>query len=136
MLHHDSKIMPVYKLVAGKDGPKLHESQTEGEGRMARGQDGFEFRSVSMQLFSAILSGRLGRPVLDQTGIKGPFDFTLNLDLDSEDPAGPESKIASADWSSSSIFTNIQKQLGLRLDADRAPVDFLVIDHVEKPSEN
>jgi uncharacterized protein (TIGR03435 family) len=39
-------------------------------------------------------------------------------------------------WSSSSIFTQIQKQLGLRLEADKAPVEYLVIDHLEKPSEN
>jgi uncharacterized protein (TIGR03435 family) len=45
-------------------------------------------------------------------------------------------KHKAADWSTSSIFTDIEKQLGLKLEADRAPVDTLVIDHAEKPSEN
>ena len=66
--------------------------------------------------------------------MNGSFDFTLRLDL--ETPPGPESKAVASDWSSSSIFTDMQKQLGLKLDADKAPVDYLVIDHAEKPDAN
>jgi uncharacterized protein (TIGR03435 family) len=133
-LHHVARTMPVYRLVAGESGHRLGESSSEADGSMVRNQDGFQFRGMSMYLFSAILSGRLGRPVLDQTGIKGSFDFTLALDL--ETPGEGENKGAASDWSSSPIFAEIQKQLGLRLQADRAPVDFLVIDHAEKPDAN
>ena len=76
--------------------------------------------------------------MLDLTGLKARYDFPLRLDimegLSSSDP-DYKAKV-SGDWSLSSIYSDIQKQLGLRLEADRAPVDYLVIDHVEKPSEN
>jgi len=133
-LHHQDRVRSVYELVSGGNGPKLRESQAEGEGKMIRTADGFEFRNMSMYLFSAILSGRLGRPVLDRTGLKGVFDFTLTLDM--ETPVDPARKIAASDWASSSVFSELQEQLGLRLDAGRAAVDYLIIDHVEKPDAN
>lgn len=133
-LHHEERIMSVYELVSSGTAAQLRESQAEGEGRMIKTAEGFEFRNVSMYLFSAILSGRLGRPVLDRTGLKGVFDFALTLDI--ETPVDPAQKITASDWSSSAIFGEIQKQLGLKLDADKAAVDYLVADHVEKPDAN
>ena len=79
----------------------------------------------------------MGRPVLDMTGLKGTYDFSLRLDiLEGLTNGDSDNKPKVADWSTSSIFTDIEKQLGLKLEADRAPVDTLVIDHAEKPSEN
>jgi uncharacterized protein (TIGR03435 family) len=54
------------------------------------------------------------------------------------DPAAAKRSMGAAmnDWTTSSIFTDIQKQLGLKLDADKGPVDSLLIDHLEKPTEN
>jgi uncharacterized protein (TIGR03435 family) len=57
-----------------------------------------------------------------------------NLECLTNGDSDPKSKVA--DWSTSSIFTDIEKQLGLKLEADRTSVDTLVIDHAEKPSEN
>ena len=78
-----------------------------------------------------MLTRRMDRPVLDMTGLKGVYDYTVDtsgLGFNGQpvtDPnAGP------------SIFTAIQDNMGLLLEARKAPIDTLVIDHVEKPSEN
>jgi bla regulator protein BlaR1 len=86
-----------------------------------------------MTRFSGMLSMLMDRPVLDLTGLTGSYDFTLKIQ--SEQP-GPEGKAALAEWFSSAIFSEIEKQLGLRLEADKGPVDYLIVDHVEKPAAN
>jgi len=88
-------------------------------------------------VFAATLSGRLGRPVIDVTGLKGTYNFSLRLDvLEGLNNGDTDNKVKAGDWSSSSIFTDIEKQLGLKLESDKAPVVTLVIDHAERPSEN
>jgi uncharacterized protein (TIGR03435 family) len=67
---------------------------------------------------------QLDRPVLDRTGIEGEFDFKLDYAIDDNPDSGP------------SIFSAIQEQLGLKLEAAKGPVEILVIDHVERPSGN
>lgn len=72
-----------------------------------------------------LLAQRVDRPLIDKTGLQGLFDFHLQYARDAaQDAAAP------------SIFTALQEQLGLKLSADTGPVDVLVIDHVEKPSDN
>ena len=68
------------------------------------------------------LSNRLHQPVVDKTGIDGRYDFDLTFGAD--DQSGP------------SIFTALQEQLGLKLESQKLPTRVLVIDHVERPSEN
>jgi uncharacterized protein (TIGR03435 family) len=130
-LHHEPKLVPVYKLVVGKSGSKLHESAAEGEPSGALGLNGFVCRNVEMARFASMLSVRMDRPVVDLTGLKGSYDFMLKSNL----PAEAE-KAALSEWFSSSIFTDMQRQLGLQLETDKAPVDYLIVDHVEQPSEN
>jgi bla regulator protein BlaR1 len=130
-LHHEPKLVPVYKLVVGKSGSKLLESAAEGEPSGALGLNGFVCRNLEMARFASMLSVRMDRPVVDLTGLKGSYDFTLKSNLPTE-----TEKTALSDWFSSSIFTDIQRQLGLQLETDKAPVDYLVVDHVEQPSEN
>jgi uncharacterized protein (TIGR03435 family) len=133
-LHHENKVEPVYKLAAAKSGPKLHESTTpDEEPTAAFGPEGFVFRNTEMPRFCGILSIYVDRPVIDMTGLGGSYDFTLKFE---STQTGAEAKFALRDWFTSSLFTDIQKQLGLQLVADKAPVDYLVVDHVEKPSEN
>jgi uncharacterized protein (TIGR03435 family) len=92
-----------------------------------------------------MLSHQLGRTVLDKTGLKGNYDFTLEWTPDQSQPAmlmGPEGGKPGTDnapppeSSGPSLFTAIQEQLGLKLESTKGPVEILVIDHVEKPSEN
>jgi uncharacterized protein (TIGR03435 family) len=150
-VHRDSKVEPVYKLVVAANGPKLPETAGEGEnGCAVAAEGGAVCHNMTMAAFSAYLTDRLSRVVLDVTGLKGGYDFTLQLDgtpglnqlreaMSSGGDAGTAKRTMAAamrDWSSSSIFSDIQKQLGLKLEADKGAVDHLVIDHVEKPSEN
>lgn len=86
----------------------------------------------------------LGRPVLDKTGLTGKYDFTLQWThqmrtelrhLKATGDGGQEPD-KPPDSSGPSIFTAIQGQLGLKLESQKGPAEILVIDHVEKPSEN
>jgi uncharacterized protein (TIGR03435 family) len=137
-LHHESKVQPVYKLMIAKSGPKLQESNSaQSREQNCNFPKCMAFNNTEMWIFAATLSGRMGRPVLDLTGLKGTYDFTLRLDiLEGLSGDDPELKPKIMDWSSSSIFTDIEKDLGLKLESDKAPVDQLVIDHAETPSEN
>jgi uncharacterized protein (TIGR03435 family) len=146
-LHHESKVEAVYKMVVAPGGPKLQESTGDGEsGCMVGAVGGATCRNMTISAFSNFLSGHLSRIVLDQTELKARYDFTLKLDgtagMDQVREAATSGgdvgalKRSMGDWTSSSIFTDIQKQLGLKLEADKAPVDHLVIDHAEKATEN
>jgi uncharacterized protein (TIGR03435 family) len=123
-LHRESKELSVLELVTAKGGAKLNPSVAEG--LEVRGGEGrFMARKITMRMMAAQLAGRvLGRPVLDRTGIAGEFDVDLEWTPDESSDTGP------------SIFTALQEQLGLRLQSARGPVEMLVIDHVERPSEN
>ena len=90
---------------------------------------------MTIGLIADILTGpgNLGRPVLDKTGLTGTFDFTIEwtpelnglLPPDVEpDPSGP------------TFLEALKEQLGLKLDSQKGPVDVIVVDHVEHPSEN
>jgi uncharacterized protein (TIGR03435 family) len=81
----------------------------------------------------------MGRTVIDNTGLKGHYDFTLKWTPDRSTPmlsGATGSDSAPLPDSGPSIFTAIQEQLGLKLESQKGPVELLVIDHVEKPSEN
>jgi uncharacterized protein (TIGR03435 family) len=133
-LRQESKVESVYKLVVAKDGTRLKASAVDGDlPVIAGGQAGFDFRNMEMARFAGFLSTYIGRPVVDFTGLTGRYDFALKLE--GADNSTPD-KAALAEWMSLSIFGDIQRQLGLRLDADKAPVEYLVVDHIEKPSDN
>jgi uncharacterized protein (TIGR03435 family) len=119
-----------------------------GDAAGSKPQVSFGFGSESfMDSSLANLAGQLtlylDRPVLDRTGIQGDYDFALNWT-----PAPNESSPQAmglppraepprpADSNGPSIFTALQEQLGLKLESTKAPVDILVIDHIERPSEN
>ena len=79
--------------------------------------------------------GRLDRPVVDQTGLTGPYDFTLEF---TPQPKGlpPPDQTVQPDVAGTTLLEALQEQLGLRLKPATAPLDTLVVDHVERPSEN
>jgi uncharacterized protein (TIGR03435 family) len=131
--HREARVQPVYKLTAGRTGPKLDEGVTGEEPGCSFSPTGIVCRNVDMTRFSGMLSMVLDRPVLDSTGLAGAWNFTLKPH---SDPAAPEGKAAMVDWFTSFIFSDIEKQLGLRLEADKGPVEYLVIDHAEQPNAN
>jgi uncharacterized protein (TIGR03435 family) len=90
---------------------------------------------VSPEMLAKVLSNQVGRAVVDQTGIKGVFDFTLEWVPDARPQLGSE--VRTDIQNRASIFTALQEQLGLKLEVRTALLDVLVIDHVERsPSEN
>jgi len=84
------------------------------------------------------LSAWVGRPVLDRTGLKGGYDFDLSWtpDLPPGFPEGGSINGQTADTPGPTIFAALEKQLGLKLEAQRGPVEGLAIDYVEKPVGN
>lgn len=132
-LHHDSKVLPAYVLEADKKGPKMEkaeggDSSTNTEtGR--RGRVSIDAKNTDMDLLAQVLARKMDLPVVNQTGLTGIFNFKLHWTPDSlqgEEQTGDEV----------SIFTALQEQLGLQLRSAKAPVEVLVIDHVEKPTAN
>ena len=92
---------------------------------------------VSAEMLAKVLSDQLNLSVQDQTGLKGVFDFKLEWEPDALS-APPDGLPAPADLrTSSSLFTAIQGQLGLKLEARKGLVEVLVIDRIERvPTEN
>jgi len=84
------------------------------------------------------LAGFMDLPVVDLTGLKGNYDFTLTFtrDLPPGFPEGGKVNGEEPDTSGDNIFQAVKKQLGLELKAQKGPVEVIVIDHVEKPSAN
>jgi uncharacterized protein (TIGR03435 family) len=85
-------------------------------------------RGVTTAGLAGTLASIAGRPVLDKTGLTGKYDYKLEY--------APEDSQSDADPAGPSIFTAVQEQLGLKLEAAKGPVEIVVIDHIEKPSGN
>jgi uncharacterized protein (TIGR03435 family) len=147
-MHRETREIPVYALAVAKGGPKIKPEDPGGE-NMSSSRGHLTAKTASMATFADFLAGpyvSLGRPVVDKTGLSGVYSYTLDWTPESSNSSGraPERtegrKTASAEpardqWPS--IFTAVQEQLGLRLDARKEPLDLLVIDHAEKvPTEN
>ncbi|WP_263355909.1 TIGR03435 family protein [Acidicapsa ligni] len=139
-VHWETRELPVYALVATKNGAKLQPTKdTSGNSGTSTNGNGssmkFTATAVTLaQLTQALTSEAardLGREVIDKTGIAGKYDVSLNWTHDTS--TAPD---GSAQDSSISIFTAIQEQLGLKLESTKGPVQVLVIDHAEMPSEN
>jgi uncharacterized protein (TIGR03435 family) len=97
-------------------------------------------RNATIKDFAGLMQSEvLDRPVIDQTGLAGRYDFKLNWTPDDSQFGGLGAKIPpptnGAD-APPNLYTAIQEQIGLKLEATKANADVLVIDHVEKPSEN
>jgi uncharacterized protein (TIGR03435 family) len=91
---------------------------------------------VPMQQFTSLLALVLGRTVVDKTGLNGRYDIDLNYAPERQLPPGVEIPGTPADPNGASIFTAMREQLGLKLEQQRDQEEVLVIDHIERPSEN
>jgi len=143
--HYDTSERPVYALVIarsdGRLGPDIERSSIDCEANVARSRAGLRvesepcgmrvapgmraYRGVTMEELGRSITITAGRVIVDRTGLAGRFDATLRTPpRTSQGPPDP-----------GALFTALQEQLGLKLQPDRAPVRFLVIDRVERPSE-
>jgi len=135
-IHREMKVMPVYALVVGKNGPKLTESAPDDECSAHVGPQEPKARIYVYKLKGCSIDNLVDnltelvsdRPVVDKTGLTRKYDISLE--------ATPNFKMSTrSDPDDISVFTAI-KTLGLKLEAQRAPVETIVVDHIEKPSEN
>lgn len=125
-VHHGAKEQPVYDLVIAKGGCKLKLSPSGGSSKMMTGSGRIVMQAMPIGALIDNLSSSAGRIVVDKTGLGGSYDFTLQWAPEGADPSDPRP----------SFFTALEEQLGLKLVSSTAPVDILVIDHIERPSAN
>jgi uncharacterized protein (TIGR03435 family) len=140
-MHSETKERPVYFLSVDKTGVKTKPHEIGSAGDPWIDQPGFgrlTAKFTPMDYFAWRLSLMLDRPVLDRTGLKGGYDFDLSWtpDLPPGFPEGGLINGQAVDTSGPTIFAALEKQLGLKLEAQRGPFEILVIDHAEKPAGN
>jgi uncharacterized protein (TIGR03435 family) len=138
--HWEKRTLPVYVLTVTKPRPKLQAADPHEDENSGCPQPGIcTFRKRTLSNFAWFMQYVvLDKPVVDKTGIAGEFDFLLKWTPDESQFSRWGSGIRPSSESASlpSLFTAIQEQLGLKLESVKAPVNVLVIDHVEKPTEN
>lgn len=157
--HTETRELPVYVLSTARSdrklGPKLRESDATctkdarsfvptgpggppacGDFRM--GARSLIARGMFMPVFAQVMRGRVGRPVMDRTGLTGAYDLELEWSSDLGLQQAPPGAAGAGELAPDglSLFTAVQEQLGLRLQADRGPVDVLIIDSAEQPTPN
>jgi len=151
--HRETRELSAYMLVVAKGGPKLKEGKPAdaspegvgGTGTMQFGQGGLmTFQAMPLSALIQIISQQVGRTVIDKTGLNGRYDFTWQFNQNANPGAGrsgggPPAGAGSAssfDSEPPSIFTVLQEELGLKLESGKGPVEVIVLDHIEKPSDN
>jgi len=155
-VHQETRELPVYAFIPVKAGVKLavakDNGKPRGSGSIAVFDSGWiQGTNVTMASVVQELSRSMDRPIVDKSNFTEAFDFRLQWTPDTDAladastpsgcPAGfaeiqEELKLKPERMSCPSLFTAVQEQLGLKLDAQKAPIDVLVIDHVERPSAN
>ncbi|HWE48436.1 MAG TPA: TIGR03435 family protein [Bryobacteraceae bacterium] len=126
-VHHETKTLQGYELVQAKSGFRLQAlgNDGKGDGGWDYGPGRVTAMRASISSFADRLARQLNAPVNDKTGIEGFYNFTLRYTEAGGDDTRP------------TIFTALQEQLGLRLEARKVPVDVVVVDHLERtPTEN
>jgi uncharacterized protein (TIGR03435 family) len=126
--HTEIKTLPVYELIVLKDGPKFKQSAAGNNGSVSHRDYGeLTVDNSSMKLFASSLASLVHRAVIDKTGLAGNYDLSMKYSPDD---------ISTQQADSPSLFTALQEQLGLKLQSAKGPVETLVVDLVEMPSEN
>jgi uncharacterized protein (TIGR03435 family) len=140
--HREQKDFSVYDLEVTKGGPKLKpaveppDALPQTIGTVTPGKVHMPARNVTMGDFCSVLQRAIvDRPVVDKTGLAGRFDFDLDWAPDQSEFGG-DVKAAPDTAPAPPLFTAMQQELGLKLEATRGPIAAFVIDGVEKPSAN
>jgi uncharacterized protein (TIGR03435 family) len=136
--HRETRVLPIYALVVAKGGSKLKPGDGGEQSVSPDPAGGLRFQNYPIGALAGMLMvmRSTGRPVVDRTGLTGRYTFTANLqDL----PAGASSEAGkhAVVENDTPPFTALEEQLGLKLNAERAPIDMLVVDRVDRvPTEN
>jgi len=143
--HFENREMPIYVLSTDPAGVKLtrHDAGNGGEPWIEQASDApfhahWTATSANMDIFAGRLARVMDRPVVDQTGLTGDFDFTLKytMDIPPDLPPDAQKNGQTIDTSGPTIFQAVRQQLGLRLEPRKGPAPIMVIDRIEKPTEN
>ena len=118
--HQETRMLSGYELVVVKKGPRLIPANPQGHRSIGSSGGKIVATKVTVARFADYLATDLKMPVVDKTGIVGDFDITMQYSRDPDANSGP------------SVFTALQDELGLKLEAAKVPVEILVVDHVEK----
>jgi uncharacterized protein (TIGR03435 family) len=148
MFHREKKEFSIYELTVAKGGPKITESTAPFDEAsnvtstlFPAASGGIDHalmpaHNVTMQQFASVLQRAiLDRPVVDKTGLSGRYDFDLEWTPD-ESQFGGQLPPGAPDAAKPGLFAAMQQQMGLRIEAARGPLDVLVIDRLDRPSEN
>ena len=158
-VHRETQTGAVYALVVATNGPRVRRShpadnypngyrRPDGLGggglMMMDGKGGtLTCQAISIRSLAATLASQLGRTVIDKTGLEGDYDFTLQWTPDDRlpPPAQDSAQLGTPQSSETAsnrpgLFTAIQEQLGLKLQSTKGPVEIIVVDHVERASQN
>jgi len=139
-LRHETKDAPIYELVVAKGGSKIQDDTASARQRIARtGAGKVIAQKTSLAMFAEFLGTIAGRLVVDKTGLPSTYTFKLDWTPDVGErglpgPARPD--VVPPDFNGPTLFTALQEQLGLRLQSAKGPVESLVIEEAEKPTEN
>lgn len=140
-LHRETRELAVYALTVGKGGPKFRTSDKKST-NIRPGGHSIVMERGGMDVLTGLLAGAAGRPVVDRTGLTGLYDISVVWDdapvRDAGVPGTKETpgQEAPVGDEHGSVFTAVQEQLGLRLEASRAPVEVIVVDGAERASAN
>lgn len=137
-LRKESKPMPIFALTVAKNGVKMRRNTSAGDPVIKGNRGVIEATGVDMNTLARFLSeGQTGRPVVNMTALNGAFDFRLEWTPDPTlNPPADPSQPPPADFGGPSIFTALQQELGLKLDARTGSAETLAVTHVEFPSPN
>ncbi|HEY4088369.1 MAG TPA: TIGR03435 family protein [Bryobacteraceae bacterium] len=139
--HRETKQLPIYLLTVASGGSKLESAgSSDVSGGLRPGRGLLAGDRTDVPFLARALSEIVGRPVVDQTGLTGKYNFELkwNPEMGSANTALGEtpSVVPAADPDRATIFTALQEQLGLRLSSGKGPVEVIVVDHLARPTEN
>ena len=128
--HTEARPMPAYALIVAKNGPKLKQPSDTATGYSQFGGSTGEVKWANSPLtdLKFLLAKETGRPVVDKTGLAGKYDFTLEYT--------PADRATTDGSGRPSIYTALEEQLGLKLVPIKQPVEVLVIDSFQQPTEN
>jgi len=132
VMHTEKREMPIYAITAAKGGPHLKVARPDEDLNAGNSGDGgvrtMKFTNMPMSVFAQNIQIHEDRPVVDQTGLSGRYDFTLSWTYDLSREGAPGAP--------PSLYTAMKEQLGLKIDAVKGMAEVLVIDRLERPSEN
>ncbi|HMG84822.1 MAG TPA: TIGR03435 family protein [Terracidiphilus sp.] len=140
--HRESRELPVYELVVAKGGVKFSPVKdgpkhvVDSNSRAGNVSMSITSSSHAMNDLAEMLYRYTGRVVFDRTGLTGIYTISLTFTPDDSRSAVPDTETTSSVDASPSIFTALKEQLGLELKSSKGPVDVLVVDHIDPPTEN